>query len=794
MLQQDAATRHLSRIFQFSMYGLLAFSGLVLAAAEGAWIPVGTAVAAVLGLWLTEQPFRWGIGPALYPVAGLLAIAFASWEFFSDNPEGKLLSGAHLVCYATWIVLLQEKKIRQYWSLFALGLLHVAVAAVLTKDTWYGLALLTFVVASIWTLAVFSLVVLDQQFRRPVLAVAAGPPGDIWRNSTPEVFNGLRYDDRGRWITGRFVGGVGVLACLALACSAVFFMLIPRVWFNSGFQFSDMNGDNRGFQNQPLTGFSREVKLGELGQILESVDPVLSIRLTDTATKEAIGVAAHAARLGMEEPMFRMGVLTTYADGKWSSDGRVDSSEIVPSTVFEGSIQQDCVLEPIGTRMLPHLGRAIACTVEGLRASPEKGARFWATNLLERDRGDVPNRRLSYIVYSTRPGSRNHRDGLEISRIVNNQYLRLNYLAINTRVSGNLTALRDFTQARIAAAEARRGRPLTKPEIADMLLKLLRDSGEYGYTLNLSVTDATIDPVEDFLFNRKEGHCEYFATALAMMLRSAGIPARLVNGFKGGEQASPDVPFYVQQRHAHAWVEAKVTPDRWTTLDPTPGLERESSVQAVSDRQGVVARIRGQLGHAWTDYVLNINYSQQQNSFYEPVRASVQAIGDRLNRAWTSLAALWKEWQSWAAQPRNWFSVTGLITAFVVMCVLSAVTWLIRWAWIRLRRLALSQRGRSQQLQQLVRFYHQFTETLRQQAGVERRAGETPREFAESLSQRLSPTMPREAVVVLSARVTDLFYRVRYGADVLDDEELLAAEGLVVQLRELLGGEKTATS
>src|SRR5262249_22235798 len=102
----------------------------------------------------------------------------------------------------------------------------------------------------------------------------------------------------------------------------------------------------------------------------------------------------------------------------------------------------------------------------------------------------------------------------------------------------------------------------------------LRDSGAYTYSLSMAVDDPTIDPVEDFLFNRKRGHCEYFASALALMLRSVQIPSRLVTGFKGADFNSSEQFYEVQQRHAHAWVEAYV--DRnWIVLDPTPGTRDE---------------------------------------------------------------------------------------------------------------------------------------------------------------------------------------------------------------------------
>src|SRR5258708_33494589 len=98
----------------------------------------------------------------------------------------------------------------------------------------------------------------------------------------------------------------------------------------------------------------------------------------------------------------------------------------------------------------------------------------------------------------------------------------------------------------------------------------------------MEVIDPSIDPVEDFLVSRKEGHCAYFASALALMLRSIGIPARMVNGFKGGDWNDLSNVLTVRQKHAHSWVEALVgevgsgdasrrTPV-WVTLDPTPAL------------------------------------------------------------------------------------------------------------------------------------------------------------------------------------------------------------------------------
>src|SRR5438105_4571189 len=100
------------------------------------------------------------------------------------------------------------------------------------------------------------------------------------------------------------------------------------------------------------------------------------------------------------------------------------------------------------------------------------------------------------------------------------------------------------------------------------------------------MNDHELDPVVDFLINRKSGHCGYFASALTLLLRSLGIPARMVNGFKGGDWNDIAQVLNVRQKHAHSWVEALVRPapnERpiWVTLDPTPAAERNEAVASV---------------------------------------------------------------------------------------------------------------------------------------------------------------------------------------------------------------------
>src|SRR5262249_24143660 len=120
--------------------------------------------------------------------------------------------------------------------------------------------------------------------------------------------------------------------------------------------------------------------------------------------------------------------------------------------------------------------------------------------------------------------------------------------------------------------------PQNRERVARALCEYLANSGEFSYSLNLRRQNRKIDPVLDFLTTVKQGHCERFASALALTLRSQGIPTRVVKGFRGAESQG-DGTYVVRQSHAHSWVEALVPAEAvngrlaWLTLDPTPGNE-----------------------------------------------------------------------------------------------------------------------------------------------------------------------------------------------------------------------------
>ena len=148
-----------------------------------------------------------------------------------------------------------------------------------------------------------------------------------------------------------------------------------------------------------------------------------------------------------------------------------------------------------------------------------------------------------------------------------------------------------------------------------------------------------LDPVEDFLINRKEGHCEYFASALALLLRSIDIPSRLVNGFKGGDWNDLTQTMNVRQKHAHSWVEAYIGNDEdnrpnWITLDPTPGEQRDLSVAQVGGFAGTFRQFTDLVRYIWVFYIIGYDGERQSRLLYTPMRQMIGWAKEKYFQLW----------------------------------------------------------------------------------------------------------------------------------------------------------------
>src|SRR2546423_2791548 len=132
----------------------------------------------------------------------------------------------------------------------------------------------------------------------------------------------------------------------------------------------------------------------------------------------------------------------------------------------------------------------------------------------------------------------------------------------------------------------------------------------YGYTLELKAGGP--DPLADFLFNVKQGHCEYFATAMAVMLRTHGIATRVVNGFLPGEYNEAAGAYTVRQSDAHSWVEVYFPQtNSWVTFDPTPSAGRAAITR--SGLAGLLSKYSEALELMWFQYVVGYDKDEQHS-------------------------------------------------------------------------------------------------------------------------------------------------------------------------------------
>lgn len=179
------------------------------------------------------------------------------------------------------------------------------------------------------------------------------------------------------------------------------------------------------------------------------------------------------------------------------------------------------------------------------------------------------------------------------------------------------------------------------PDPYDMAIAVeiwLQTAFDYTLELPASRREATLD---HFLFARRAGHCEYFSTAMAVLLRAAGVPTRNVNGFLGGEWNDFGRFLTVTQNNAHSWVEVFFPGHGWVTFDPTPaaGADEISSAFGTGRAFG---RFFDGLGHRWSKWILDYDVGTQLSlldRFSAPFSES-SATGERSPGRWWLLVAL----------------------------------------------------------------------------------------------------------------------------------------------------------
>jgi hypothetical protein len=288
----------------------------------------------------------------------------------------------------------------------------------------------------------------------------------------------------------------------------------------------------------------------------------------------------------------------------------------------------------------------------------------------------------------------------------------------------------------------------------------------FGYTLEQKAGGD--QPLADFLFNVKEGHCEYFATAMAIMLRTQGVATRVVNGFQRGDFNTTADVFVVRQKNAHSWVEVYFPGENaWVTFDPTPFAGRTGSgAEAV----GIVKQFNNYIEALqvfWIQYFVAYD-SAEQRSLFTSVRQGVADYGKQTSSYIDSVREAFLAWWRVVRGDEGFrSSVTAVGIGIGYAAAAIAGLWLFVRLYRRIVRLPLWRRLRERlfgsRRGSIIEFYERMVRILASK-GLVREPHQTPLEFAYAAGMS-------EAV-----KITEKYNSVRFGEKGLSTEESAAIE------------------
>jgi hypothetical protein len=735
------STSIVSRYFEVSLY-LMLFTAVATVVSTGR-LDLASTIAAPL-LLIIKGIRRWGghvaelsHNLATWLVAAsfaLMPVDYFTWSHAravsAPNPAlyAALLAAIHFLLLAILLRLYSASSRRDHLFLAMLGFAAMLASAVLTVDTAFFALFLLFVVLGISTTISLELERASEGAITAPLDPASPAARRVIRALSATSFS---------------------VALGTIILGAVIFFLLPR--FTGGY-FSSYS-----VRPTLMTGFSESVELGQIGEIQKSSEVVMRVKIEGDPSRFA---GTH----------WRGIALTNFDGWRWSAASG-PHARIYPQADGWFPLGSDdrretrqlkyaVLLEPVASESV-----FVASDVNAIRGHFASGSGLsdsMRRNYLLADR--------TRSLFSPYPNySESRYEAISSAPIVDPVALRTAATDYPREIRKQYLGLPVLDQRIPALAREITAASSTPYDKASAIETYLRT--RFGYTLELTSTPVK-DPLAYFLFTRRAGHCEYFASAMTVMLRSLGIPARYINGFQTGEFNDVGGDYIVRASDAHSWVEAYFPGYGWIEFDPTPA----GGAEATHWYSGF-SKYYDWFQLQWGDWVVNYDFLHQialAQGVQRTSREWFTSIRDHFNHMHDSLTARMRGWQASASGAHL---SSPLLIIFLTASVAFAM-WLAaaKGRFARLTALWTLRVSHPRELTPRLASLH-YSEMLRmlERRGFRKPAAATASEFAASIAQ------PELAAPV--GRMTALYQSARFGSA---DADTRAATSLLGEIRALL--------
>ena len=624
--------------------------------------------------------------------------------------RGFLPATVHLALFGVVVRMFSLRRERDHITLAILAFLMVLASAVLTVDSVFLFSFATFMM-----MAVGTFVLMEMRRSGQAANVQARHSND------PQEHRHLAFS---------LARVAPALMLMILFSGAIVFFLMPRM--STGYLGA------YSFGTDLSSGFSDRVQLGQIGQIQQSNAVVMHIQIDGDW-------------VGRYDLHWRGVSLADFDGHTWSNPREQIILQREPDNRFtvprantplrsyvtqtlrrEQLIHYRVLMEPIGTNVffLAPWARSVSGDYRML-AADSGGAVYDFDSQRAISRYEADSDIAAASAAELRSAGQNYPAPISAA------YLRLP--ALDPRVPLLAVQITKETSNNFDKAAAIENHLRTR----------------FGYTLELPRTPPK-DPIANFLFERKQGHCEYFASSMAVMLRTLGIPSRVVNGFRSDEFNDLTANYVVRAKDAHAWVEAYFPGYGWHTFDPTP--PGGSGTPRGWERVGLYVDA---MASFWRDWVVSYDSSHQ----YVLGQAALSGTRGLWEGARNWARTRYESMLKWARRgqdrvehsPGRWAILGAVVTlGLLLLGNLGRIARLLHEKWLR----AHPERSPEQAA---AMWYQRMARALARR-GMEKPPSQTPQEFV----RKIADARLREPV----ARFTQVYESARFGNSTEDAQRL----------------------